>query len=93
MGSYALTLKVEVLHPNNEIMTAGRFHDVFGTLNGRMFTDGSLLYGCTCNMSVSFTACPLRFDEDFRTAAFEDVDFCYRWSLIPNTTIQVYCLL
>jgi hypothetical protein len=56
----------------------GQFHDVFGTLNGRMFRDGSLLYGCTCNLSVSLAAVPLRIDESFLTAAFEDVDFCYR---------------
>ena len=31
----------------------GRFHDVFGTLNGRRASDGSLLFGCTCNMSLS----------------------------------------
>jgi hypothetical protein len=29
---------------------------VFGTLNGRRAPDGSLLYGCTCNMSLSAEA-------------------------------------
>ena len=52
------------------------FHDVCGTLNGRMFKDGSLLYGCTCNLSIAVDLVPLSFDESFRSASFEDVDFC-----------------
>ena len=52
------------------------FHDVCGTLNGRMFKDGSMLYGCTCNLSIALDLVPLSFDESFRSASFEDVDFC-----------------
>mmetsp|Transcript_32523 Transcript_32523/g.127539 ORF Transcript_32523/g.127539 Transcript_32523/m.127539 type:complete len:345 (-) Transcript_32523:2806-3840(-) len=57
------------------------YHDVFGTLNGRMFEDeNNLLYGATCNMSIRFDALPdgFRFDPQFRTPAFEDVEFCVR---------------
>ena len=43
-----------------------------GTLNGRQLEDGSLLYGCTCNMSLSITALHgLAFDTSFPSAAFE----------------------
>jgi len=45
---------------------------VCGTLNGRMLRDGSLLYGCTCNMSLSTAALRgLAFDTSFSSAAFE----------------------
>lgn len=48
------------------------YHDVCGTLNGRQLEDGSLLYGCTCNMSLSITALHgLAFDTSFPSAAFE----------------------
>ena len=37
----------------------------------------SLLYGPTCNMSVSRNVLDkFRFDERFPSAAFEDVEFC-----------------
>ncbi|KAJ8900736.1 hypothetical protein NDN08_000037 [Rhodosorus marinus] len=57
------------------------YHDVFGTLNGRMLEDeNNLLYGTTCNMSIHFDALPdgFRFDQLFATPAFEDVEFCVR---------------
>jgi hypothetical protein len=54
------------------------YHDVCGTLNGRRLEDGSLLYGCTCNLSVDIGAADLDFDASFPAAAFEDVEFCVR---------------
>lgn len=56
----------------------GHYHEVFGTLNGRMLRDGSVLYGCTCNLSISVADVGLLFDISFPTAAFEDVEFCIR---------------
>lgn len=56
----------------------GHYHEVFGTLNGRMLKDGSVLYGCTCNLSISLAHVGLLFDVGFPKAAFEDVDFCIR---------------
>ena len=48
------------------------YHDVCGTLNGRQLEDGSLLYGCTCNMSLSIAMLHgLTFDTSFPRAAFE----------------------
>ena len=35
-----------------------------------------MLYGCTCNLSIAVDLVPLAFDESFRSASFEDVDFC-----------------
>lgn len=56
-----------------------QFQNLAGTLNPRHLdhTGQSLLYGCTCNLFVSshtlkwIEFCPL-----FRSAAFEDIDFC-----------------
>ena len=56
----------------------GMFHEVFGTLNGRKLKDGSVLYGCTCNLSISVGAVDLLFDTMYPNAAFEDVEFCIR---------------
>lgn len=56
----------------------GLYHEVFGTLNGRMLKDGSVLYGCTCNLSISVANVELLFDTSFPNAAFEDVEFCIR---------------
>lgn len=58
----------------------GRYHERNGTLNGRALTEGEgLLYGPTCNFAVcAELARALRFDEAFRTAAAEDIDYCYR---------------
>ncbi len=56
----------------------GLYHEVFGTLNGRMLQDGSVLYGCTCNLSISVAGVNLLFDTSFPAASFEDVEFCIR---------------
>lgn len=56
----------------------GLYHEVFGTLNGRMLHDGSVLYGCTCNLSISVAGVDLLFDSSFPAASFEDVEFCIR---------------
>ena len=43
-----------------------------GTLNGRHLADGTLLYGCTCNLSIMLAAINrLQFDTGFPDAAFE----------------------
>ena len=43
-----------------------------GTLNGRRLADGTLLYGCTCNLSITLAAINrLQFDTGFPDAAFE----------------------
>lgn len=69
----ALCFQVQCVMPH-----AGTYHDVCGTLNGRRLADGSLLYGCTCNLSVSLAVVDLTFDASFPAAAFEDVEFCVR---------------
>ena len=51
---------------------------MWGTLNGRLLKDGSLLYGCTCNLSLSLAVVDATFDASFPAAAFEDVEFCVR---------------
>lgn len=56
----------------------GLYHEVFGTLNGRMLSDGSVLYGCTCNLSISVAGVDLLFDTSYPAASFEDVEFCIR---------------
>ncbi|KAK9845930.1 hypothetical protein WJX81_006218 [Elliptochloris bilobata] len=57
----------------------GLYHDVCGTLNGRRLADASLLYGCTCNLSITPASISrLEFDSGFPDAAFEDVEFCVR---------------
>ena len=58
-----------------------RYHDLEGTLNGRVDKDGLLIYGCTCNMSIFTPAFRMHnnlFDESFPHAAYEDIDFCLR---------------
>eukprot|EP00891_Asterochloris_glomerata_P005636 jgi/Astpho2/5636/fgenesh1_pg.00079_%23_73_t len=57
----------------------GMYHNVWGTLNGRVLkSDSSLLYGCTCNLSISTELIAADFDVTFPGAAFEDVEFCVR---------------
>ena len=57
----------------------GMYHNVWGTLNGRVLeSDSSLLYGCTCNLSISAELIAADFDVTFPGAAFEDVEFCVR---------------
>jgi hypothetical protein len=43
----------------------GLYHNVCGTLNGRSLTDGSMLYGCTCNLSVVLSRVQQDFDMTF----------------------------
>lgn len=66
----------------------GRYQERNGTLNGRRLRgQDRLLYGPTCNLALCRElARSLRFDESFRIAAAEDIDFCYRanqmgWSI------------
>lgn len=60
----------------------GRFHDHFGSLNGRWKWDdlpAVLLYGCTCNFSVDLSLLrDLEFDPVFRRPGFEDIELCWR---------------
>jgi GT2 family glycosyltransferase len=60
-----------------------KFHDHFGTLNGRIKINGDgLLYGPSCNISIRVSQKLISqvggFDESFPKAAFEDVDYCLR---------------
>jgi len=62
---------------------ADRFHDHFGSLNGRwtpMDPHGVLLFGPTCNLSVDLTTIPdnFEFDSAFDRPGYEDVEFCWR---------------
>lgn len=43
----------------------GLYHDVCGTLNGRRLGDGTLLYGCTCNLSIDLDYCSQDFNQSF----------------------------
>ena len=57
----------------------GKFHDHFGTLNGRIKKNGGgLLYGPSCNFSIRISKKLIYevggFDESFPKAAFEDVE-------------------
>ena len=71
---------------NNDIVS--RYHDNMGTLNGRRIDKG-LLYGPSCNMSISRAILnDFRFDERFPNASFEDVEFCVR--LIKNNIVPQY---
>lgn len=58
-----------------------RYHNINGTLNGRMFKDSQqLLYGPTCNFAIESEALgKMRFSEDFPLAAGEDIEFCFRF--------------
>ena len=56
-----------------------QFHDVNGTLNGRLILPERrhLLYVPTCNFAISrMVAQIFRFDTRYRKAAGEDVDYC-----------------
>lgn len=58
-----------------------RYHELNGTLNGRWLLPHreELLYAPTCNFAIrAEVAHEFRFDEQFPTAAGEDVDFCLR---------------
>ena len=70
----------------NDIIS--RYHDTMGTLNGRSIDIG-LLYGPSCNMSISTSILDkFRFDERFPNASFEDVELCIR--LIKNNIVPKY---
>ncbi len=43
----------------------GLYHNVCGTLNGRRLSDGSMLYGCTCNLSLDLGRVAQDFDASF----------------------------
>lgn len=60
----------------NQATTVDLFHDVFGTLNGRMLPDKTLLYAPTCNMGIRMCSVDVGFRSVFPEAAFEDIDFC-----------------
>ncbi len=54
-----------------------KYHDINGTLNGRKFSDNTLLYGPTCNFAISAElAASIRFSESFPAASGEDIEFC-----------------
>ena len=59
-----------------------KYHDMNGTLNGRIFTSGKhLLYGPTCNLVIHRDiALKYDFDVNFPLAAGEDIEFCFRVS-------------
>lgn len=55
------------------------YHDINGTLNGRMLQDyNTLLYAPTCNLALLFSCFEcVSFDEDFPNAAGEDIVLCF----------------
>lgn len=55
-----------------------RYHELNGTLNGRVFKDmGYLLYGPTANLAITNqVGISIEFDTSFPNAAGEDIDFC-----------------
>ncbi len=58
-----------------------RYQDFAGAMNGRWALPGhaALLYGPSCNLAVRADALgATRFDEQFPSAAGEDLDFCLR---------------
>jgi glycosyltransferase involved in cell wall biosynthesis len=58
----------------------GKYHELNGTLNGRIFKGSDLLlYGPTCNLSITKkVAESVKFNEAFPGAAGEDIEFCFR---------------
>ncbi|KAK9795480.1 hypothetical protein WJX73_002408 [Symbiochloris irregularis] len=55
----------------------GLFHDITGALNGRLLPDGQVVYGTTCNLSISLPHVHLDFDPNFTIASFEDLEWCF----------------
>ena len=45
-------------------------------LAGRRLADGTMLYGCTCNLSVDLTACDQDFDVSFTGVRRFDTQIC-----------------
>ena len=60
------------------VVIAGLFHDVRGTLNGRLLPDGEMVYGCTCNLGMSLKHVPTLFDASFPIASLEDLEWVMR---------------
>lgn len=58
----------------------GKYHELNGTLNGRIFINSDLLlYGPTCNLSITQrVAESVKFESLFPGAAGEDIEFCFR---------------
>lgn len=58
----------------------GKYHDINGTLNGRQIKESDkLLYGTTANFAITKeVAEQVDFNENFPTAASEDIEFCFR---------------
>lgn len=58
----------------------GKYHDINGTLNGRQIKEtDKLLYGTTANFAITKkVAEQMDFNENFPTAASEDIEFCFR---------------
>lgn len=56
------------------------YHNINGTLNGRIIKcTNKLLYGTTANLAITKeVANSIDFNENFPTAAGEDIDFCFR---------------
>ena len=54
------------------------FHDLDGTLNGRYLNKNILLFGTTCFFMVNneIFESGVKFDEKFKLAAGEDIEFC-----------------
>lgn len=72
----------------------GRFHDHFGSLNGRWTWDDApavLIYGCTCNFSVDLLLLgDIEFDPVFSRPGFEDIELCWRARCERNVLTR-YC--
>jgi len=58
----------------------GKYHDINGTLNGRILKQTDrLLYGTTANLAITEeVAKTIDFNENFPFAAGEDIEFCFR---------------
>eukprot|EP00898_Chlorokybus_atmophyticus_P004824 jgi/Chlat1/5342/Chrsp35S05269 len=74
----------------------GGYHDFYGTLNARTdpFANNTILYGPTCNLSISLPphihSLPL-FDERYREASWEDIEWCVRLRVHGGYTIA-FCV-
>lgn len=58
----------------------GTYHNINGTLNGRVFKGSErLLYGTTANLAITNeVANKINFNVEFPLAAGEDIEFCFR---------------
>jgi GT2 family glycosyltransferase len=75
----------------------GKYHEINGTLNGRVFVnEDKLLYGTTANLAItSLVASKIKFNENFPLAAGEDIEYCFKANMngfaikhIPDMRIQ-----